>query len=73
MPYEAQRYVQVVAAMRVLTSQVGGTYDDPSSISLPEGSVTVGQAYINIKAAIDLLERERDELKQRLTVYLAVF
>ena len=71
-PYDVSRYVQVVAAMRILTSQIGGTYDDPSSMQLPEGSVTVGQAYINIKSAVELLRAEADELRQRLTVYAAV-
>lgn len=46
-----------VAATYVLSQQMGGTFDAPSTFSLPEGSVSVGQAYINIKGTLEELRK----------------
>ncbi len=72
MPTEVKRATTLLAATKALAAQIGGTYDDPSSIQMPEGSVTVGQAYINIKSGLDLLRQEYEEAKKVLTVYNTV-
>jgi len=69
MPEEAKRYCLVLAAMRTLSTQVAGTHDIPSTYSLPEGSVTIGQAYVNIREAYNTLKEERAELEKRLIKY----
>ena len=68
-PYEVKRLTEVYAAIFILQSQMGGTHNIPSTYSLPEGSVTIGQAYINIKGTWDTLMREKDKLEARIIRY----
>ena len=65
-PYYIKRLCQVYAALFILQSQMGTTHNIPSTYSLPEGSVTVGQAYINIKGTWDTLMREKERLEQEI-------
>lgn len=53
----------VIAGLSTLSTQMGGTHNIPSTISMPEGSVTIGQAYVNIKGTRDTLEAEYKRLK----------
>ena len=69
MPYEICRATVVLASMKTLEAQMGGTHNVPSTYSLPEGSVTIGQAYINIKTTWDVLQKEWSDLKVRLIKY----
>lgn len=62
-PSIVQRYAAVLAAIKMLNQQMGGTFDDPSSFELPEASVTVGQAYINIEGTLRRLVEEQKELE----------
>ena len=57
-PYEIKRCVVVLSALKALSAQMGGTYDTPSSYRLPEGEVTIGQAYVNIRGTFDVLNKE---------------
>jgi len=68
-PYDIKRYSVVTAALKVLAAQMGGTYDTPSTYSLPEGSVTIGQAYINIRGTFDVLMKEHAQLINDLIKY----
>lgn len=68
-PPEVKRYVMVVSALVTLMSQAGGTHNIPSTYSLPEGSLTIGQAYINIRGAWDMLNKEKVELEKVLVRY----
>lgn len=52
-PQEYKNLVVMLASIMTLATQTGGTYDAPSTISLPSFSYTIGQAYVNIKGAID--------------------
>lgn len=61
-----KRMAIVGAAMMALNAQIGGTHNIPSTISLPEGSVSIGQAYINIKGAKDEFNKEYESLKTLL-------
>jgi methyl-accepting chemotaxis protein len=57
----------VIAAMSVLINQIGGTYDDVTSYSLPSGvSVSVGEPYMNMLRDIDELRKERDDIIKRM-------
>ena len=68
-PYEVKRLTEVYASIFILQSQMGGTHNIPSTYSLPEGSVTIGQAYINIKGTWDTLMREKDRLENFIIKY----
>jgi hypothetical protein len=52
---QVKQLCMTLAAMSVLSSQMGGTHNIPSTISLPEGSLSIGQAYINIKGTRDTI------------------
>jgi len=69
LPYEVKRLTEVYAAIMCLEAQMGGTHNIPSTYSLPEGSVTIGQAYINIKGTWDTLMREKAALELRIIKY----
>ena len=65
----AKRYVIVTAGLMTLATQMGGTHNIPSTYAFPEGSVTIGQAYINIKTTWDVLAREHIMLEKDLIRY----
>jgi len=69
-PEDAKRYCLITAALSTLASQMGGTYATPSTYSLPEGSLTIGQAYVNIRGTFDVLLKEAQILKQNLPRYM---
>ncbi len=68
-PYDIKRLVMIKAAMSILQQQMGGTYNVPSTVSLPEMNVTIGQAYINIKTTLEELKKEYNELLSRVKIY----
>jgi hypothetical protein len=57
-PEEVKRAIIVLASMYTLAAQTGGTFNVPSTYSLPEGSVTIGQAYVNIRETYNMLGQE---------------
>lgn len=58
-PRVIQRLATVLAGARTLISQISGTYDDFSTISLPGGfSGSKGEPYVNIRSALDYLQGE---------------
>lgn len=67
--YLIKRYCIVCAAMKTLAAQIGGTHNIPSTYTLPEGSVTIGQAYVNIRETFNSLQSERNDLRKQLIVY----
>lgn len=72
-PEDVRRFCILSASLKALGAQMGGTYDTPSMYQLPEASVTVGQAYINIEGTYRTLKQEYDELKARLPRYPSFF
>ena len=68
-PREVRRYALVCAAINTLQSQMGTTHNIPSTMTMPEGSLTVGQAYINIETTRKALETEKAQLEKRLIKY----
>lgn len=69
---DAKRLTELKAAIMALRKQEGSTYDTPSTYSAPEGSFTVGQAYINIETAINSLSKEEAEVIARIPKYPAI-
>lgn len=62
-PNEIKSLTGMIAAMRILIAQIGGTFDDVTSYSLPVGvSIGVGEPYTNMRESITRLEKERDLL-----------
>jgi len=59
-----KRATCLIAGLQCFTYQMGGTYDDLSTFSLPEFSGSIGQAYVNIKGVIDSLQKELEEFKK---------
>ena len=68
-PALVKRYVIIAAAERMLSAQMGSTYNVPSTYSLPEGSVTIGQAYINIDSTAKRLYSEKQDIMKMLQKY----
>lgn len=73
LPYEVKRLVEIHAAIQIMGAQMGGTYDDPSLVTLPEATISIGQAYINIKSSLDILKAEYDDLMKSLIKVYPVF
>jgi hypothetical protein len=72
LPREVTQLCNMYAALKALAAQMGGTFDTPSTYSLPEGSVTIGQAYINIRGTFDVLLKNATMLEERLIRYFSV-
>lgn len=73
LPYEIKRLVELKAAIQMLSQQMGGTYNVPSTISLPDSSISIGQAYINIKTSQDTMIAEYDKLLEKTVKIYPVF
>ena len=59
LPRPIKRLCVCIAAIKTLTAQIAGTYDDFTSVSLPAGfSASKGEPYMNIKSALDYLQAE---------------
>jgi hypothetical protein len=69
---DVKRLIELKASIQILGQQMGGTFDVPSTFSLPDLNVSIGQAYINIRGTIDVLQREYDELLKTVKIYPVV-
>lgn len=66
-PRNIKHLCTAMTALRILAEQVGTTYDDVTSYSLPTGvSVGVGEPYMNMTKAIEILRKEIDDLLSRI-------
>ncbi len=59
-----KRATCLIASLQALAYQMGGTYDDLSTFSLPEFSGSIGQAYVNIKGVVDVITKELEDYKK---------
>lgn len=64
-PRDIKRLTANIAALKTLVQQMGGTYDQLSSFTLPNLTATVGQQYINIEGTVARLYLESDKLQQK--------
>jgi hypothetical protein len=69
LPYEVKRYVEVSAALKALAAQIGGTFNDPTSYEFPEASIGLGEPYTNIRAGMEKLLVELEQLEAQLIKY----
>jgi len=65
-PKLIDRLCTILTAKAILIEQVGGTYETPSMYSVAGLSVSIGQAYVNIRGAIDVLVKEEAEVRKAL-------
>ena len=68
-PMIVKRAMAVIASMRTLTQQMGGTWNTPANFSLPEMSGSIGQASVNINATAERLKSDWEYLSVRLPKY----
>jgi len=58
-----KRLCVLMAGIKTLVSQVAGTYEDFSTVSMPGGvSASKGQPYVNIQSAVTSLQKEANEI-----------
>lgn len=69
LPNLVKRFTIIQAALGTLAAQIGGTYATPSTYTLPEVSVTIGQAYVNIRETFNSLLKEAQLIMPRLRRY----
>jgi len=73
LPQLVKRLTAIYASLFILQTQVGTTHNIPSTYSLPEGSVTIGQAYINIRGAWDTLMQNKEQMEKIIPKYAIFF
>lgn len=62
-PQEIESLSAMITGMRAIIHQIGGTYDDVTSYSLPSGvSIGVGEPYTNMREALSRLEKQKTQL-----------
>lgn len=69
MPRHIKELTAILAGMRTLIDQIGGTYNDVTSYTLPELSASKGEPYTNIREALSRLERRKDALLPLIEYY----
>lgn len=62
-------YTAVIAGMSTLIEQIGGTYDDVTSYSLPELQASKGEPYTNIREALMRLIKKEERLRPLLPYF----
>ena len=68
-PQPVVRLTATLAAIRCLATQTGATYDDLSTFSVPHFSGSIGQAYVNIREAMNMLVTEANRLIAKIVSY----
>lgn len=58
-PEIVKRYSKIVSAQKVLLYLVGGSFENVATFSMGSVSYSIGQAYVNIKEAYNMLDQER--------------
>lgn len=69
MPKIITEYTAIIAGMRGLTQQIGGTYNDVTSYSLPELQASKGEPFTNIREALQRLKNREEMLRPLLPYY----
>jgi hypothetical protein len=72
-PRDVIRLTASLAAIECLVTQIGGTYNDVTSYTIPHLTVSKGEPYMNIRSTLDYLRKEADKLIQRIVKYPAMF
>lgn len=69
-PPQIKDLVGVVASIRSIVHQMGGTYDDVTSYSMPSGvSVSLGEPYTSMRATVDYLDKRKKSLIETIGRY----
>lgn len=70
--YLIRDFTATIAGIMALTAQIGGTFDDITSYSLPEFTASKGEPYTNIRETIQKLKNKMDVLKPLIPRYVHV-
>lgn len=65
-PREIREFTGLLAALKIIVEQMGGTYNRMSSWTLPNFSGTIGQQYINIEGTAKRIANKIDRMHQRV-------
>jgi len=68
-PREIKRLTASLAALQCLIQQIGGTYNDVTSYSIPHLTASKGEPYTNIREALTRLEKQVDKGMKYLIKY----
>ncbi|HHA19626.1 MAG TPA: hypothetical protein ENK70_07975 [Methylophaga sp.] len=71
-PRNIKRLTAVLASIMTLVSQIGGTYNDITSFSVPEFTAGLGEPYTNIRETVNRLEKEALSLMRNIRILPAV-
>lgn len=63
-PAEVEQLAKIMVAIRIFVHITGGSYNDVTSYSLGEFQESLGEPYTNLRATIDMLEKEKKRLQQ---------
>ena len=66
-PYWYLRLVECIAAINILTTQTGGTYDDWTSFTVGDITASLGEPWTNINRAVQNL---RTEIKEIILMFI---
>ena len=72
-PNDVKRLTACIAAIQCLITQIGGTYNDVTSYSVPHLTASKGEPYMNIRSALDYLTKEKDKLMMRIVKYPVMY
>lgn len=64
-PRVIKRLTAIIAGMKSLILQIGGTYNDVTSYSVPHFTASKGEPYTNIRETLSRLEKEKDKLLEK--------
>jgi len=65
-PVLIQELASYITGMMALVNISGGSYKDISTYSFPEGSVSIGQVYVNIRESIDQMKKRIEAISLEL-------
>jgi len=65
-------YTAIIAAMMTFIEQIGGTFDDVTSFSIPEMSGSLGEPYTNIRESLARLEKMESNYRKYLPIKMKV-
>lgn len=72
-PADIKRFTAVIAGLQCLITQIGGTYNDVTSYSIPHLTASKGEPYVNIREALLRLIKEKDRTIKSIIKYPVVW
>lgn len=73
LPWNIRRLTAIIAALKALIHQIGGTFDDVTSYSIPDFTASKGEPYTNIRETVLKLTLEMKTIKSEMVRYRSIF